>query len=82
MSSTHFKVKYKDNFGRYGHERETHLYVHIQNTSDVTTIYDADGQIVFQFSGNDFEKAIRVCEIINENCPDKESWDGQCFVKK
>jgi len=79
MSSTRYKVKYSDNLGPYLSRRDNlYLYVHEHHTSDVTTIYDSDGNIALMWSADSEEYADMIAAIIQNKVTDcKESWDGK-----
>jgi hypothetical protein len=81
MSSTHYKVPYTDNSDPMGYSgpRDRAFYVHQHNTSDVTTIYDDRGEVVYQWHIDNDNEAELLARIISGqiNAGNAEPWDGK-----
>lgn len=82
MSSTYYKLRYTDHFGSYGSSRERYLYVHEHNTSDTTTVYNEEGEVVYSYHADNEEEAKALCRIITGECSDREHWSGEVRDKK
>lgn len=54
MSSSYRKIQYESE-GPYGSTEERYLYIKSNNSSDVITVYDDDGDYVFSFSETGFD---------------------------
>lgn len=82
MSHTYYKVKYTDHFGPYGAPRDRHILVHEHNTSDVTTVYNEEGEELYGWHADNREQAERLCQVIQNAVKekDREFWDGELPV--
>lgn len=70
MSSIYQKIKYRES-GEYGSIIEKILYVHQNNSSDITTFYNENGDFLLSFEDtlgdNIFEKMVEVIKNWKEN---------------
>jgi hypothetical protein len=61
MSNSYRKIKYESE-GPYGSSDEKWLYIHMNNSSDIVSVYDDDGDMLFSFieTGFDMGMALQV----------------------
>ena len=64
MGSSYKKIKY-DTEGPYGSTEERWLYVEFNRSSDITTVYDDGGDIMFSFSETGFDMGMALNVILS-----------------
>lgn len=83
MSSTKFKVPYKYSSGGYDADVTRYFFVHQHHTSDITTIYDDDGTIIYMYNDCDNDEAAKVlANILLGKCDPHDKTGGASFCEE